>query len=154
LSVTSEKDLLKPAGLSAEDAPDAPIVVINVPLLRPTSGRIWLSDGSLSINKIVSPDELCREEPFAKYETRPFQDIVSNSVTMRKMVRRCLEVETTRLACAANLFSRGDWSGFLYRITLFDQLAHILGLNFLKVRDLATFEAIQQFVEQLDDFIR
>jgi hypothetical protein len=45
------------------------------------------------------------------------------------------------------------WSSCIYRIGLFDHLAHLLGLNFLRARDLRIFSTLEKFCQQLDDFI-
>ncbi len=148
LSVFNETHLLI-APTIFDTGNSAPSVVINVPLLMPNpKRRIWLSDGSMPISKSVSPDSLRQEPLFRDYTPRPFADITSGPG--RKRLNDCLDVETRRLQCARELFARNNWSSFLWRLTIFDHLTHLLGLRFLAAEDLEISEAIRQFADSLD----
>jgi hypothetical protein len=147
----SEKDLLVPAGLLEPQPGHQPIVVINIPLARPSSDRLWLSDGSLPLNKTVSPPGLIKESEFAEYVPRAVSDLADINGSINALVHQFLEVETKRLACARVLYQR-EWSKFLYRISVFDHLSHLIGLNYLRARDLSVFAEIQKFLQRLDAF--
>jgi hypothetical protein len=152
LSVMGERDLLEPVSMLHSDGD--PSVAINLPLVRPGGNRLWLSDGSLPINNLVSPSRLLSESTFAKYVPRPAASMAVHCLeTDPVLVNECVAVESRRLECAQSLFLQESWSRFIYRVTLFDQLAHIVGLNYLRAKDLLFFPAIQEFVERLDDFI-
>jgi hypothetical protein len=66
-------------------------------------------------------------------------------------VRQFLAFETRRLDCARLLYQR-KWSKFLYRISVFDHLSHLIGLNYLRARDLSVFAEIRKFLQRLDAF--
>ncbi|HEY9732137.1 MAG TPA: hypothetical protein V6C89_09495 [Drouetiella sp.] len=152
--IFTETDLLKPPFLVEADQGSA-AVAINIPLLLPKPGnRIWLSDGSLPINKFVSPSSLRSHPAFAQYEPRPYKSHAgASTVFQRDLLRRCVDVEAKRLACALSLFKSGDWSTFVYRITLFDHLFHLIGLNFLQATDLSIYGALKSFLAELDEAI-
>ena len=60
ISVFTEKNFLVPVKLFDDDSSGA--CFVNVPILKPKPNkRLWLSDGSLPINRNVSPPELSRE---------------------------------------------------------------------------------------------
>lgn len=154
LAVFSEPDfLVKPTLIEVE--PGSRAVSINVPMLRPDDeSRVWLSDGSLSINKSVSPASLRKEQIFHDYQPRPYKSHAgAMTLPQAQLVERCLEVEMDRLACAVSLFERKDWSKFVYRLTVFDQLFHLLGLRYLAADSLAVYPALQRFLTALDEAV-
>jgi hypothetical protein len=148
----NESDLLTSIAL-LDDASNAKQVTINVPILRPRDNRTWLSDGSLPINQIVSPRSLLKREPFSEYSPRPFSALAYAPETDIQLVEKCLRIETTRLECAAALFADRGWSRFIYRLTIFDHLSHLLGINFLRATDLSEFKSIQKFLSLFDDVL-
>lgn len=153
LSVVSERDLFCPASLVDPTDGGGHSVVINLPLLHPREDRIWLSDGSLPTNKIVWPVSLSKQAPFTRYVARAVSCIGMYDESLAEIVTKILDVELCRLDCALALLSTGDWSKFFYRITAFDLLTHILGLNYLLAEDLACFAQIKAFLRRLDEFV-
>lgn len=149
--IFTETDLLTPVLLAGVNK-DLPCVSINIPLLLPSpEKRIWLSDGSLPINKFVSPSRLRSDAKFAQYEPRPYKSHAGAATVFQpELLKRCVEIERNRLACALSLFHSKNWSTFLYRITLFDYLFHLLGLNFLRATDLSVFSVLKNFLSELD----
>ncbi len=154
LSVFTETDLLKPA-LLVEASEGAPSVAINIPLLLPRpANRIWLSDGSLPINKFVSPSQLRSDPIFDQYEPRPYKSHAgATTLTQIDLLNRCIDLESRRLSCALSLFNSKNWSTFVYRVTLFDYLFHLVGLNYLQATDLSIFGALRKFLLELDSAI-
>jgi predicted AlkP superfamily phosphohydrolase/phosphomutase len=150
LAVTKETDLSMPSVLADTDDTT---VSINFPLLMPKPHRIWLADGSLPINRLASPAKLLKEKPLSEYELKSVSSVALLQETITKVVTDILASELKRLECARHLFEREDWSQYLYRITAFDQLSHILGLNYLRANDLQCFSAIRNFINELDKFI-
>lgn len=162
LSVVSEKDLLVPLALlkadrsepRTADRSEPRTVTINVPLLRPNvEGRTWLSDGSLPINKTVSPSELLSKPQFQAYSPRAYADVGRSIESPNQAAEKFLDHELKRLDLALELFKDTDWQRFVYRITVFDHLSHLLGLNFFKAHDLQSGGAIQNFLQRLDEAI-
>lgn len=152
LAVFSEPELLvKPGLIEVESGSSS--VSINVPILRPNDeSRFWLSDGSLSINKCVSPSYLRKEPIFRDYQPRPYKSHAgAMTLPQTQLIERCLDVEMDRLAGAVNLFERKNWSKFVYRVTVFDQLFHLLGLRYLAAENLAVYPALQRFLTALDE---
>jgi predicted AlkP superfamily phosphohydrolase/phosphomutase len=152
--VADEKTLLEPVRITRTDQIDEPTIIVNVPLLRPKPDRIWLSDGSLPINKRVSPSELSAQPPLSEYMDRPAtSSIVQFEQSVRFLQETFLSAESKRLECVSWLMANKPWSSCIHRIGLFDHLAHLLGLNFLRARDLRIFGELEKFCQQLDDFI-
>lgn len=152
LSVFSEENLLEPAIFAQSEHQDQKSVTINVPLLRPKeSDRIWLADGSLSTAKFVSPSNLQSEPIFASYEPRAYKSHAGARILpQRALIERCIEIELNRLSCAVALFKRGRYSKFLYRLSIFDQLCHLIGLNFLSANDLSVGADLRRFLADFD----
>ena len=151
LAVFSEGDLLSPISLIDDSGPLSP-VVINVPLVEPRKNRYWLSDGSLPTNKLVSPKVLNTEPIFAQYLPRPYPShAYATASNHAVLVHECIALERHRLSCAVALFDREKFSSFVYRLTIFDLLSHILGTGFLQASDLTIFGALKSFLSELDD---
>lgn len=150
LSVFSEKNLRVPLTL-LESETDR-LVSINVPLLRPTANRFWLSDGSLPIRKYVSPASLVDSSRVTNYVPRPLTNLAVFTESVEEIVRRCIEIESTRLDCAIDLFKQNQFVNFVYRVSAFDSLTHLIGLNFLAAKDLQIYDTLKQFLQRLDSF--
>jgi len=130
LRLFRENDLLCPVTLLPEVAAEQRNIVINMPLLEPREHeRIWLAEASSAVVTHVSPASLQRDKTFADYKPRP---ILSMGLAMADhlAVTRFIECELNRLACATALIE-SNWKSFVYRITIFDQLIHLLGNGFL-----------------------
>lgn len=152
LKVFSEPDLAVPPSLVGSDD-DSNVVIINVPLLRPSGGRLWLADGSLPTNKVVSPDSLSSQDLFSSYKPRPAANIAVYDSTAAELAAKCIKLEAHRLKCATKLLQNHDWSKFVYRLTLFDQLSHVLGLDFLESSDLKPYDRLREFLGELNAFL-
>lgn len=154
LSIFSEKDLLVPTALLAENSEASRTVTINIPLLLPSDQRrVWLSDGSLPINKTVSPSKILSKPKFESYTPRPFADIGKSMEGVNQSAVKFINNEIRRLELALELFENSDWDIFLFRISAFDHLSHLLGLNFLRAKDLQISDAIKQLINRLDTAI-
>lgn len=155
LTVFTESDLLEPARLVEPDD-GLTSVVINVPVLLPKpETRLWLADGSLPINRFVSPSELRSNGLFKQYSPRPYKSHAgATTLPQLDLMRRCIELETQRLSCAVSLYKQKNWSKFVYRVSLFDHLFHLIGLNFLSAKDLSIFDALMGFLVDFDNAIQ
>ncbi len=129
-------------------------IIVNTPLLLPDiASRIWLSDGSLPINKLVSPKTLLETKPFSDYKPRPFIDIASALVSTRETSENIINIEKSRIESTFELL-KTDWSTFICRFTAFDHLAHVLGKDFLESPDLEIFPLLKSLMESLDEFFQ
>jgi predicted AlkP superfamily phosphohydrolase/phosphomutase len=149
LAVFTEDSLLVPVELLSKTKN----VVINIPLLQPSHGdRDFLSDGSAPASKAVSPPELLMDELFQRYRPRPYASSIAAMAKPLEALKRCIETERIRLHCAMSLF-RGSrpWQRFLYRLSLFDHLAHLFGPNVLSQTTLRGYDQLQSFLRDFDD---
>lgn len=145
-AVLSEDDLLYPAC-----AGDIPSVVINMPLLKPRSEkRIWLADGSLPIQAMVSPERLAAMAPYNSYRARPFPSTATALVDLVETVKTCLDTEKQRLSCALHVIKNNNWQIAFIRITIFDMLAHLLGPDYLACTHRLLWTEIRSFLCELD----
>lgn len=148
LRLFRENDLLCPIALLPQVSADQRNIVINVPLLEPREPeRIWLAEASSAVVTHISPGSLQRDRTFADYRPRP---ILSMGLAMadHSAVSRFIECELNRLACATELLE-SNWKTFIYRITIFDQLSHLLGNDFLDA-NLIYSAQIKSMLEKLD----
>ena len=149
----SEKNLSVEASL-IRPKEGSKAIIINTPILVPdTATRIWLSDGSLPLNKLVSPRTLLETKPFSEYKPRPYVDIGSALVSTRESLENIINIEALRIEAALALL-KTDWSTFICRFTAFDHLAHILGKDFLETNDLEIFPLLNSLMESLDEFFQ
>lgn len=127
-------------------------VAVNVPILRPNvAGRVWLSDGSLPTNILVYPPKLAALSPFSQYKARPFAGLATVGADTTKSAHAVLDIELGRLHCVTELLKSKDWTSFIWRVTAFDLLTHIFGLNFFAAADLQIYAKFQSFVHELDE---
>jgi len=148
LDIFGESDLLVPMKLLSPLSN----LIVNIPLIKPADrSRIWLSDGSTSSNKTVSPRSLDREKPFSDYQPRPFASIVEALSKVETSLDACLETERIRLDCALELMKRQDWQRCFIRLSIFDHLAHLFGPSGFLSRDLQYFDRIRAFLSDLDN---
>jgi len=61
-----------------------------------------------------------------------------------------ITAELNRLDCALALCKNENWKLFLYRVSIFDQLAHLLGPTFLHESQLKVSYALKDFLAALD----
>jgi len=152
LEISNEKDLYSRVQLLKNEAKQSRSVLINVPLLKPnSSSRVWLSDGSFPTNILVSPSELLRDASFQEYKPHAYSHVAGVLGIRNIMAYRCVESEQLRLSCTLNLLSRTDWQRAIWRVSLFDELSHLIGLRFLGAEDLRITETLQHFLNALDD---
>jgi len=120
---------------------------INVPLIEPSNGkRIWLSDGSFS-SESVAPRELLANEPFKSYRARPFSSPAYYLRRTLEGVEACLQAEKQRLLCAIELATGNNWQVGVVRLSIFDQLFHLLGKDFLLDETLTIHPSVKSFLE-------
>ena len=144
--------------LKESDLPDSPIlcsarktVTINLPMIEPhRPGRVWLSDGSLPYHFVVNPSHLARQAPFDNYQARPFSCLPYALSNIEQSVLHCLQVERQRLSCARELLRQADWDFCAVRLTIFDQLFHLLSPDVLFADDFLLRREIDAFLSELD----
>ncbi len=148
--VVSEDDLLAPVSLLQANASQLALLV-NMPLLSPSHpGRVWLSDGSIPSQTAVSPSALLSNPLFAGYKARPYLSVAQALTDLSEAVNRSLAVENQRLECALDLITRYSWQICFLRLTVFDQLAHLLGPDFLRSSSRLVWPSIKEFLINLD----
>ena len=149
--VVTEGDIAVPAGL-LNGYPRQ--LVINVPLLMPKeSHRLWLSDGSLPLPVTVSPRSLMAEEPFSSYSPRPYSALAEGIHHPKGALAALIQTEKKRLECAHELLRMGNLDIGLIRLSLFDQLAHLLGANYLADEELVYTPELRPFLSFLDEWL-
>ena len=153
LAVMSEAELAVSPYLVASSGERISIIA-NVPLLRPDpSSRIWLSDGSLPINRTVSPPALLKQAPFDRYRARASANAASAQAALRKTALDWVDVERTRIKCLSALVDESEFEHLIFRLSVFDQLSHRFGTGFLRAKDLFSSAATAQMLSELDDLI-
>ena len=147
----TEADLTGPIKLLDEETRQ---LVINVPLLLPNKvERTWLSDGSMPLPVTVSPASLASEWPFSDYKPRPSSSLIKLLAYPKDWIPECIASERLRLECTRQLLRDCDWESCVIRLSLFDQLSHILGIGYLTDNDLLFAEPIRDFIMFLDQWM-
>jgi len=150
LEVVTEKDLLTRAKL-LDEKNGGHVVSINLPLVKPKPpGRLWLSDGSLPMNRQVSPPSLLKDEPVKSYAARPYTDVGEALVSPLASARSSMQVEKKRIECALYLLKNFPCQRFILRLTVFDSLSHLFGLNYLQTENLVVYKELVEFLACLD----
>lgn len=132
-------------------------VVVNLPLLTPQRNRVWLSDGSLPMADVFSPQQLTEISLVKEYRPRPFACTANAASNLPEAVSECLRIESTRLECARELLTAVDWDTSIVRLTVFDLLSHLLGADFLFDQNLRVYDELKSFLTVLDlwmNFVR
>lgn len=129
--IMMESHLAKPLAL-LDNKDEQLHLTVNMPLVLPKPGRLWLSDGSMPLNTLVAPTALSQEAPFSQYKPRAFLSSAIAQETVQKSVTDCLQVEEQRLKCALKLIRDNQWQVCCLRLTVFDLLYHLIGSDFLK----------------------
>lgn len=129
-------------------------VLVNIPLVKPKSDRVWLSDGSMPTAATVAPAELLGKEPYRSYRPRPFSSSAAAACTVQRSARKAMRVEQQRLECCKSLLSRQDWNLCLLRINVFDELSHLLGSELWQDDQLAISDELGRFLSALDGFLK
>jgi len=147
LDVFTEADLQQPVTV----LPNGLNVVVNTPLLQPNdSNRIWFSDGSSSRTRVISPAALATQHAFNDYQPRAYSSVIEMLSDPVKALDQCLNTESRRLECATKLMETCDWQMCLLRISLFDQLEHLLGPGVDWTGNLTCADKILSFMKELD----
>lgn len=150
LQIFEERNLKTPVQLIEKNAMSKSIVV-NVPLLSPHDDeRIWLSDGSTPSVKNVSPQSLSRDTPLRDYVPHPFSSMGAALADSKKAVLQFIESEKNRLFCAHKLTKEQTWHQFIYRASVFDALAHLLGPYFIGNEKLSVTSHLNELLQTLD----
>lgn len=152
LAVVSEKDLCTRAKL-LETKNGGHVASINVPIVKQSPQRLWLSDGSLPMNKQVSPSSLAKEEPFKSYKSRPFMDLGEASGSPAESARTSITVEKKRVECALNILQNFRCERFILRLTIFDHLSHLFGTSYLQTKNLVIYDELLKLFAYLDSAI-
>jgi hypothetical protein len=120
-------------------------LLINLPIVKPKDGRIWLSDGSWPYQNTVSPIELRNCHPFDAYRPRPYASTTVALSDRRSSIISCLAAERQRLECALELIRNQRWRICIYRVSVFDQLAHLIGSDSLFCQGLIESKELEEF---------
>lgn len=149
--IASEKDLKVPLNLLSRTGSQ---VVVNVPLLMPKAPhRTWLSDGSLPMPISLSPSSLASIEPFTQYRPRRFSSLSQMYQVTTIALEEIFAEERNRLECARALMKERDWEMGIFRLSVFDRLAHLIGIDYLTDFELGYTSVINEFLTVLDDWL-
>lgn len=153
LHIFTEADLRVPIALIPEIEKGQSNVFINTPLVEPRDeNRTWLSDGGAPSVTAVRPNALAATEPFKGYTPRP---IISMGAAMAdaSAANTFIDAELTRINCASTLCKQSDWKLFVFRVSIFDQLAHLFGLNFLEQDEQIFSDHLSKLLTKLDQVL-
>jgi predicted AlkP superfamily phosphohydrolase/phosphomutase len=132
---------------------ERPHIIVNAPLLVPRKPqRVWMADGSLPVPTTVSPASVIERDSFCKYKPRPYFSPL-NALGNSSKIMECFDCERARLEYATDLLKNEPWSFSLIRLTLFDQLSHLLGVGYLQDSDLVYAEPLNDFLKLLDAWL-
>lgn len=146
--VFTEQDLVVPVTACMGET-----IVVNMPIMTPGRERFWLADGSLPAAITVSPENLLADPLFCSYKPRPEIKVSSLLADITGSISALVDVECLRLQCALKLLRDYQWRRSFVRVTIFDQLAHLLGPDFLSNERLKSQPQIQRFLQEFDSFI-
>lgn len=155
LKICTEHDLLTPVRLLPEPEKGRQHVVINVPLLEPQKNqRVWFANASSPAVVNVSPCSVKTEaSPYSEYRPRPVSSMGAAMSDTENSLTRLLAAETNKLECAKSACRDFNWQHLIYRASIFDQLAHLLGPHFMKERNLKVWPSLLTFLTNLDVMI-
>ncbi|MBS1955900.1 MAG: hypothetical protein JST89_17075 [Cyanobacteria bacterium SZAS-4] len=149
LKLFSESDLCVEQTLLPEVDEGQCNIVVNIPLLEANGNRKWMAEASSPTLATVSPATLLLDEPFKSYRPRP---IISMGKAMADPLAasKFMEAEASRAECSVALSKESDWKVFMYRASIFDQLAHLFGPSFLDDGQLKISAALKLLISKLD----
>lgn len=146
--VFTESKLLSPVTLFGDDSQS---VSINMPLLLPRQ-RLWVGDGSLPIAKSLSPSIV--ENYFtARHKPRAYQNLAMAFADPYASAKMLLDLERDRLASSIELLKGESWRNAIIRISAFDQLQHLFGVNCFDDTQLKIHSEIVDFMRSFDKFL-
>lgn len=150
--VLSERDLAAPVTLLSADATQ---LFVNVPLVEPLGARRgWLSDGSLPAAAAVAPSSLLELEMSLRgYAPRPYPGIAEVIGCKPCGISACVANELARIKHARRLLRRRLFEQAVIRLTIFDQLAHLLGADFLAAAERVDGDTMARFLKALDRWL-
>jgi len=149
LEVVSEENLSEPFSLINGDL-KAQSLIVNMPLVMPGEGRCWLADGSLPLQITVSPNDLASKAPFDSYQPRAYLSSILALAHKDRGGRDALQVERDRLRLSLELTKTSNWSSCLVRFSVFDQLAHLYGADYLDLKTLLVRSDLEEFLAEFD----
>jgi hypothetical protein len=149
--ILTERDLAVPVKLVGGEARQ---LIVNVPLLVPDEPtRLWLADGSLPLATTVSPPALLADELLGSYRPRPYRAVAHALGNHERAILACIETERQRLHCARALLRAHRPDVSIIRVSLFDQLSHVLGPGFLTDEALRWAKDLRQFLGEMDSWV-
>src|SRR5262249_15586583 len=117
----------------------------------PRPNIAWLSDGSMPIVHSIMPAKLAENEPFSRYEPRGYSHLPIALVIKKHALRSALGVELNRLECTAELAQRKEYEWIAVQLSIFDDIAHLFGHNWLDEKDLWLHPLLDEFLELADE---
>jgi len=151
IRILTERDLAVPVKLVGGGSRQ---LIVNVPLLVPGGPtRLWLADGSLPLATIVSPPALLADERLRSYRPRAYQALAHALGNHERAILDGIEAERQRLQCARALLAAHRPEASIIRLTLLDQLSHVLGPGFLRDEDLRCARDLSRFLGELDGWV-
>lgn len=151
LKICTERDLLTPVRFLPEPEKGRQHVVINVPLLEPLKNqRVWFANASSPAVMNVSPSSITETAPYSMYKPRPVSSMGAAMSNTSESLTKFITAETNKLECATSACNDFNWQHFIYRASIFDQLAHLLGPQFLMEKKLKVWPALLTFLTNLD----
>jgi hypothetical protein len=149
--ILTERDLTVPVKLVGGESRQ---LIVNVPLLVPREPmRLWLADGSLPLATTVSPPALQADERLRSYRPRPYRALAHALGNHERAILDCIETERQRLHCARALLAAHRPEVSIIRLSLTDQLSHVLGPGFLTDEDLRCAKDLRRFLDVLDGWV-
>jgi predicted AlkP superfamily phosphohydrolase/phosphomutase len=153
LHVCSEERLLTPPLFQPYETSTARSLVGNMPLLVPRpETRSWISNGSLPVAVSVSPSRLAQEIP-PKFRAQACLHIAYALNFPSDAAKAYIANESEKLSLLGRLSVSEIWQRCFWRISLFDTLAHLLGIDFLQETELAITPALLEFLGVLDEIL-
>jgi hypothetical protein len=151
IRILTERDLAVPVKLVGDESRQ---LIVNVPLLVPQEPtRLWLADGSLPLATTVSPPALLADELFRSYRPRPYRAVAQALANRERAILDGIETERQRLHCARALLVAHRPEASIIRLSLFDQMSHVLGPGFLRDENLRCAKDLRRFLGELDGWV-
>jgi hypothetical protein len=148
LEVFSEALLSQPVTLLKNQATT---VCVNVPLLLPLE-RTWIADGSLPILSTFSPKDV--GQFFSNQQRpRPYASLAAAMKDRYESAAQLISCEIERLDATTRILREREWHEAIVRLSAFDQLQHLFGVNALFDDQLVVHENITHLLAALDNML-